>query len=379
MKEEDYQKFYQSMTNDSQAPMLTLHNQAEGTLEYTTLFFVPKETPADIFHANYRSGVKLYVKRVFITDDSKELLPPWLRFVRGIIDSEDLPLNVSREILQQNPIMESIRTASVKKLLEEFARLAEDEEKYLVFHAEFGRLLKEGLYTDYVNRDKLLELVRYKTTRDETFTSLAAYQERMGEDQKVIYYLTGEKEQSLRQSPLLEAYREKKIEVLLLDDEVDEIVISAVGKYKELELVSINRSDAAEGLKTEDDKAAEREIDPLIARIKEVLGDQVKEVKASTRLSDSPCCLVVDGKDPSIQMQALFKSMGQENMPNIKPILEVNPNHEIIHKLEKLEDETLFAASSRLLLEQAMLLEGVEMQNPAEFVQRLNTILNRAL
>jgi molecular chaperone HtpG len=299
--------------------------------------------------------------------------------VRGVIDSEDLPLNVSREILQQNMVMEKIKSSSVKKLLDEFTTLAKDKEKYDEFYGQFGRPIKEGLYQDFLNRDSLLELVRFKSTKAEGFIGLADYKERMNPDQKAIYYITGEKEETLRESPLLEMYREKDIEVLIMDDEIDEIVIPAVMKYKDIEFKTINRSDAAEDLKTEQDKKEENQIKPLIKRIKAVLKDEVKDVKASTRLSDSPSCIVADEKDPTVQMQGLLKSMGQAGMPEIKPILEINPTHDIVKKLNDLKDKTLFEDVSRLLLEQAMLIEGVEIGNPASFVKRLNKVLGMAL
>ena len=380
LKEEDYAEFYKTLSHDSDDPLLHVHTQAEGTLEYTTLFYVPKKAPLDLYRVDYQPGIKLYVKRVFITDDEKELIPSYLRFVRGIIDSEDLPLNVSREILQHNRVLASIKNASVKKLLGEFKKLAKnDAEKYTVFWKEFGRPLKEGLYSDYANRDDLLELMRFKSTKSDGFTSLAAYKDRMGPDQTAIYYITGEKESVLRHSPLLEAYKAKDIEVLILDDEVDEIVIPSVNDYKETPLKSVNRSDAAEDLKTEKNEADEKAAEPLLKRIKEALGEDVKEVKTSVRLSDSPSCIVADENDPTVQMQHMLKAMGQDNLPEIKPILEINPSHEIVKKLEATDDQSLIEDASRLLLEQAMLIEGAELKDPAGFAKRLNRILAKAL
>lgn len=375
---DEYTEFYKTISHDYDEPLHWVHTQAEGTLEYTTLFYIPSKAPFDLYHANYRPGVKLYVKRVFITDDEKELLPTYLRFVRGIIDSEDLPLNVSREILQQNRVMEKIRSSSVKKLLDEFTTLAGDAEKYTSFYTEFGRPLKEGLYQDFPNRETLLELVRFKSTKAEGFTSLADYVGRMQPEQKSIYYITGEKEEPLRESPLLEMYAAKDIEVLLLTDDIDEIVLPAVGTYRDFEFKSINRSDAAEDLKTEADKKEEKEVEPLIARMKAVLQDEVKDVKASTRLSDSPSCVVADEKDPTVQMQGLLKSLGQ-SVAEFKPVLEINPNHRIVKGLQSLDDEDRFSDVCRLLLEQALLIEGVELKNPAQFVKRLNRVLGSAL
>ena len=379
LTDEDYNEFYKTISHDSDDPMLCTHTQAEGTLEYTTLFYVPSKAPFDMYQANYQPGVKLYVRRVFITDDEKELMPSYLRFVRGIIDSEDLPLNVSREILQQNMVLAKIKAGSVKKMLEEFAGLAKDKEAYAKFIDEYGRPLKEGLYQDFENREKLLELVRFKSTVADGYTSLEEYKDRMLTDQKYIYYITGDNEQILRNSPLLEMYREKSIEVLIMDQDIDEIVIPSVHKYKDVEFRSINRSDAAEDLKTDSDKEREKQVEPLIKRIKKVLGEDVKDVKASTRLSDSPSCVVADENDPTVQMQTILKSMGQKNVPEFKPILEINPTHAIVQKMSEITDEPLFEDISRLLLEQALLIEGVQIKDPARFAQRLNDVMSKAL
>lgn len=378
--EEEYNEFYKSISHDPEDPLHSIHTQAEGTLEYTTLFYIPRKAPFDLFFFNYQPGVKLYIKRVFITDDEKELLPTYLRFIRGIIDSEDLPLNISREMLQKNKILSSIRTAAVKKILSELEKMAKNTpEKYKTFYKEFGVPIKEGLFQDFSNRDKLMELVRFKSSTEKEMTSLLSYKERMKTDQKAIYYITGENEQNLKSSPLLEAYDEKGIEVLIMDNEIDEIVVPAMGKYKDVELKAINRSGAAEDLKTEKHKEKEKEIKPLINKIKKILGDEVKDVRASTRLSDSPSCIVADEHDPTIQMQHIFKAMGQKEMPDIKPILEINPNHEIVKKLGDTEDQELIEDISRLLFEQALLVEGAELKTPALFAKRLNRIIAKAL
>ncbi|MDY7029866.1 MAG: molecular chaperone HtpG, partial [Spirochaetota bacterium] len=378
--EEEYNEFYKSIGHDNEDPLYYVHTKAEGTLQYTTLFYIPQKAPFDMYQADYAPGVKLYVNRVFITDDAKELMPTYLRFVRGIIDSDDLPLNVSREILQQNKIMNQIRSSSVKKLLAEFKQLSENNaETYGKFIEEFNRPLKEGLYSDFANRETLMELVRFKSTEVEGYTSLAEYKDRMKEDQKAIYYVTGEDEETLRNSPLLEAYREKGIEVLLMDDDIDEIVVPTIGRYKDIELKSVNRSGAAEELKTEEDKEKEEEIKPLLEKIKGVLGDRVKDVVASNRLSDSPSCIVADENDPTVQMQQILKAMGQQEIPEFKPILEVNPRHAIISRLEHSDDKGLLEDVSYLLLDQALLVEGAELKKPAEFVKRLNRILEKAM
>ncbi len=381
LTDEDYKEFYKTIGHESDDPMFWLHTKAEGTQEYVTLFYVPKEAPFDMYQADYRPGVKLYVKRVFITDDAKELMPTYLRFARGIIDSEDLPLNVSREILQQNRVLASIRSASVKKLLAEFKSIADNnKELYTEFITQYNRPLKEGLYSDFANREALIELVRFKSSEVEGFTSFADYKDRMKDDQKAIYYITGDDEEMLRNSPLLEAYKAKGIEVLIMADEIDEIVIPTLGKYQDIELKAINRTGADEALKTDADKKKEKEIGPLLEKIKEALGERVKEVRASSRLNDSPSCIIADENDPTIQLQQMLKAMGQKEIPDFKPILEINPNHAIVTKLrDNVEDKDLLEDVSNLLLEQAMLVEGAEIKKPAEFVKRLNRILTKAL
>ena len=383
LKDEDYKNFYKSLSHDSTDPLLYVHTKAEGTLEYTTLFYVPAKAPFDMYHADYKPGVKLFVKRVFITEDEKELLPVYLRFVRGIIDSEDLPLNVSREILQQNRILNNIRSASVKKLLGEFKKLAEsDKEKYETFIAEYNRPLKEGLYSDYEHRDELLELIRFRTTNEEnTWTSLADYVQRMKEGQKAIYYITGGDEKALRQSPHLEAYKAKGFEVLIMPDEIDDIVIPSVGKYKDWELKAANRAGSDEELSTDEEKKEakqkEKDFKPIVEKIKNALGDAVKEVRLSKRLADSPSCIVVDENDPSLQMERMMRAMGQQLRGEVKPILEINAEHPILQRLKDTDDETFIADTAFVLLDQALLLEGSTLKDTADFVKRLNKLLAR--
>lgn len=379
---EEYDEFYKTIGHDSQEPLLTIHTKAEGTQEYTTLFYIPKSAPFDLYQADFRPGVKLYVRRVFITDDSKELMPTYMRFLRGIIDSEDLPLNVSREILQQNKIMNSIRTASVKKVLGELKALADNNpDKYIEFIEQYNRPLKEGLYSDFPNREQLMELVRFKSTEREGWVSLSGYLERMPEDQKSIFYITGDKEENLRHSPLLEAYKKRGWEVLILDDEIDDIVMPTMGKYKEKEFKGVNRSGSGEELKKEgsEEKQKEEALKPLLEKIKSILGERVKDVVVSARLSDSPSCIVTDDNDPSIQIQQMMKAMGQKDLPEVKPILEINPNHPIVAKLKESDDEILIEDVSFLLFEQAVLVDGVMLDKPAEFVQRVNRLMDRAI
>jgi molecular chaperone HtpG len=385
----DYKELYKSISGDSTDPMFWFHTKAEGTLEYTTLFYVPAKAPLDLYQAEYKVGVKLYVKRVFIMDDAREFLPPYLRFIRGIIDSEDLPLNVSREILQQNRVLTSIRTASVKKILSEFKSIATNTpEKYLEFIAEYNRPLKEGLYGDYANRETLLDLIRFKSTSVEGLTGLADVKSRMKEGQKSLYYITGGAESLLRTSPLLEIYKKKDIEVLILDDEIDEIVFSGVDKYGDLDLKAVNKAATSEDLKDEADAKSEPEaakaLEPLLAKLKSTLGDRVKDVRSSVRLADSPSCIVFDEDEPSLQMQQMLRAMGQKDIPAPKPTLEINPDHAIVKKLLALPEADSTASSiandaAWLLFDQALLLEGVPLPDPAAFVQRLNRVLTLSI
>lgn len=379
LKKKDYNEFYKSVAVDYEDPVLHIHTQAEGTLDYTTLFYIPKNAPFDLFNPDFRAGVKLYVKRVFITDDDKELMPTYLRFVRGIIDSEDLPLNVSREILQKNRILAKIKNNSVKKILTELGKYAKNKKKFDAFTDNFGIPLKEGLYQDTDHKKELLELVRFKSTTEDGYVSLSEYTSRMKKDQKSIYYISGDNEHNLKCSPLLEMYNDKKVEVLIMDQEIDEIVVPSIGKYNEIDLKSVNYSDAADDLKTDKDKKEDSDLEPLIKKIKKSLGEQVKEVKTSSRLKDSPSCIVADSNDPTAKMQEIMKAMGQSGNQEIKPILEINPSHTIIKKLKGMRKGKGFDNISQLLLDQAMLLEGAKLKSPTDFVNRLNTILSSTL
>jgi molecular chaperone HtpG len=380
LKDEDYKELYKTISGDWEAPLFWFHTKAEGTQEYTTLFYVPSLAPMDMYQADYKPGVKLYVRRVFITDDSKELLPGYLRFLRGIIDSEDLPLNVSREILQQNRILSGIRTASVKKVLSELATVATSRpEDYAKFITQYNRPLKEGLYGDFANREALLDLIRVKSTKVEGFTSLADVKSRMHEGQKGLYYILGGAESVLRSSPLLEIYRKKDMEVIILDDDIDEIVFSGIEKYNDIELKAVNKTSTGEDLKDEATADTAEKLKPLLEKIKAVLGDSVKDVRASVRLADSPSCIVSDEDEPTLKMQQMLKSMGQTGFPPMKPVLEINPDHEIVKKLEASSDEALVNDAAWLLLEQALLIDGVPVENPSLFVQRLNRVLSRAV
>jgi molecular chaperone HtpG len=380
LTDDDYKELYKSISGDSEDPLFWFHTKAEGSLEYTTLFFVPARAPFDLYHADYKVGVKLYVKRVFILDDAKELLPAYLRFVRGIIDSEDLPLNVSREILQQNRVLTNIRTASVKKILSEFKSVAsKDAELYGRFIEQYNRPLKEGIHGDYANREALLDLVRFKSTAVDGMTSLADAKGRMQTDQKAIYYITGGAESLLRTSPLLEIYRKKSIEVLILDDEIDEIVFAMVDKYDGIDFKSVNKAGTSEDVAAEAEPEKAEAMQPLLDRIKAVLGDKVKDVRASVRLADSPSCIVSDEEEPSLQMQQMLRAMGQADIPMPKPTLEINPDHEIVKKLLAKPDDALNEDAAWLLFDQALLMEGVALKDPASFVKRLNRVLEMAV
>jgi len=381
LKDKEYKEFYKSFSNDMEDPFDWVHFRAEGNLEFTILFFMPKKASPDIFRADYQSGVKLYVNRVFITDDDKELLPPWLRFVKGVIDSSDLPLNVSREILQQNRIMAKIRSNSVKKILDRLKTIAGDKDRYSEFYEQYGRLIKEGVYQDFEHKEALTELLRFKSTKEDGLVSLREYVDRMREDQKSIYYITGQNQISLRNSPLLEMYAKKDIEVLILDDEIDEIIITGVPKYDDKELKSVNRSGASDDFDEDADKEKkdEKSLKPVLKKMKKLLGDKVKDVKVSSRLNDSPSCIVADENDPTAQMQEMMRSMGQMDMPEIKPILEINPNHDIVSKLKDKTRQKSFDNIAYLLYEQALIQEGVKLEDPSGFVNRLNNVIKETL
>jgi molecular chaperone HtpG len=380
LKDDDYKELYKSIAGDWEDPLFWFHTKAEGSLEYTTLFFVPAKAPLDLYQAEYKVGIKLYVKRVFIMDDSKELLPQYLRFVRGIIDSEDLPLNVSREILQQNRVLASIRTASTKKILSELKNIAEKQpDEYMKFITQYNRPLKEGLYGDFANRETLLELIRFKSTRVDGLTSLADVKARMKEGQKSIYFITGGVESLLRTSPLLEIYKKKDLEVLILDDDIDEIVFSGIEKYGDIDLKSVNKASTGEDLKDEAEPDKMETLKPLLDKLKATLGDRVKDVRPSVRLADSPSCIVSDEEEPSMQMQQMMRAMGQKDFPEPKPTLEINPDHEIVKKLLSRSDDVVAQDAAWLLFDQALLMEGVPLKDPATFVQRLNRILSLSI
>lgn len=381
ISDDEYKEFYKTNWHDVEEPLTWIHTSAEGTLEYKTLFYIPKVAPMDIFRADFKPGVKLYIKRVFITDDEKELLPIYLRFVRGIIDSEDLPLNVSREILQENRVLANIKQASVKKILNHIKRLKDAD--FEIFTKNYNNLIKEGIYTDYTNKELLLDIVRYKSSKIEGVTSLNDYIEREKDKEnraKEIYYIIGDDENILRHSPLLETYKLNDLEVLILDDkEIDEIVTPMIGEYKEWKLVDVSMVEPPKV--KEDEKELEsliQEYKSLVELFKEELGDKVKDVKVTTRLVDSDACVVPDSSDPMVSMRAMFKQMGQEE-PELPLILELNGKSPLIEKLKTTSDVELVKESAWVLLDSARLSEGLEPVSKVDFAKRVTKLLSKIL
>ena len=378
IKASEYNDFYKQISHDNSDPLAYFHTKAEGKIEYVTLFFIPSAEPFDLFRVDYQSGVKLYVKSVFISDDAKELLPPFLRFVRGIIDVEDLPLNVSREILQENKIMANVKDQSVKKILSELGKIKDkDREKYVKFYKLFGKVLKEGLYGFNNDKDQILDLALFKSSKRDGLISLKEYKEAMKGDQKSIYYISGNNESTLRNSPLLENFKKNDIEVLIMDEEIDTIVMPMVYEFDKTPIKSVNHSDIDEEIKDEKRDIDESKHAKILVKMREILKDEVKDVKLSSRLSDSAAVLIYDKNDPDFSMQTILKQMGQTNLPKIKPILEINPSHEIFEKLDK--NETMIYDISALLLDMAKINEGISIENPLEFSKILTRVMLKAL
>ena len=383
LKDEDYISFYESLAHSNEEPLKWMHHKAEGAIEYTTLFYIPSKAPMDIYRVDYQPGVKLYINRVFITDDDKELMPTYLRFLRGVIDSKDLPLNVSREILQSNPVMSKIRNASVKKVLSELAKMMEKEpEKYDTFYKEFGNVLKEGLYSDFANREKILELLKFHTLNSDEMVTIKDFIKNVDEEKKEIYYLANKGSvDMLKHSPLLEKFKARGIDVLLLNEEVDTIIFPMVTEYKEYKLIPA--ADAKFEESEEETKAKEelvKEFEGLAKEFKTTLGEAVKEVEVTTELTDSPVAIKVDKEDPSYMMAQMMKQMGQAgDVPEPAPILEINPKHELIAKLKESSDQNLIEDAAHVLFDQAKLFDGRELDDTAEFAMRLNRIMSKAL
>jgi molecular chaperone HtpG len=377
--DEEYKDFYKTISHDNEDPLLWIHTKAEGTLEYTTLFYIPQSAPFDLYRVDYQSGIKLYVKRVFITDDDKELLPTYLRFVRGIVDVEDLPLNVSREILQQNAILTKVKKASTKKILTELKKLKENDfEKYLKFYKTFGKVLKEGIMSEFEFKDLLLDLLLFKSNKRDELVDFATYVKDMKEDQKEIYYIVGEDANMLKASPLLESFDAKDIEVLLMDDEVDAIVVPNIHTYKDKPLKAVNSTDVEESDEEKLKEASEKYAEILV-KMKEILKDDVKDVKVTTRLKQSPAVLVYDKDDPDFAMQEMLKQMGQTELPPIKPIMEINPDHEIFTKLLDPKAAAKIDTVSHVLLDLAKLSEGMKIDDPLDFSKRIYDMLEKTI
>jgi len=381
--DEEYSEFYKSVAYDFEDPMHWMHNQVEGTQSYTTLLFIPKRAPFDLYEREKQHGIKLYVKRVFIMDDADQLMPSYLRFVKGVVDSDDLPLNVSREILQKNKQIDAIKTGSVKKVLAALSKISKDDaEKYAAFWTEFGNVLKEGMAEDFANKDKIAKLLRFASSNNDSNVqnvTLEEYIGRMKEGQDKIYYITAESYTAAKNSPHLEFFKKKGIEVLLMFDRVDEWMMSYFNEFEGKKLVSVAKGelDLGELEDKEDKKKAEKvekEFKGLVAKMKEALEGKVKEVRVSHRLTESPACLVVEEQDMAVSMQKILQQAGHA-VPNVDPILEINPEHPLVKILEDESKADQFNDLTLTLFEQAMLSEGGQLEDPSGFVARMNKLL----
>lgn len=383
ISDEDYKEFYKTIAHDFDDPLLWSHNKVEGTSEYTSLLYIPKRAPWDLWNRDTQHGIKLYVKRVFIMDDAKQLMPTYLRFVRGLMDSADLPLNVSREILQDNKITRSMRNGSTKKILSMLSKLAKDDaEKYQEFWNTFGAVLKEGPAEDHANQEVIAGLLRFASTHEDTSeakVSLDAYLERMSDKQDKIYYIVADSYEAARDNPALEIFRKKGIEVLLLSERIDEWLMSHLTEYKEKPFQSVTRGDLDLGdLEDEDTKKqheeAEKAFETQLERFEKALGDKVKAVRVTHRLTDSPACIVTDDNDMSTQMAKLMEAAGQK-VPETKYIFEVNPEHTLVQRIAGLDDDARFGEWAHVLFDQATLAERGSLKDPAQFVARLNKLM----
>ena len=377
LSQNDYDEFYKSLTYDFDGPLTQIHNRVEGKLDYSSLLFIPKKAPFDMWEPKRKGGVKLYAKRVFIMEGNEELLPQYLRFIKGVIDTADLSLNVSREILQGSKVVDTIKKASVKRILSELDKMSKNKpEDYATFWKEFGMVIKEGVVEDFANKDKISNLLRFTSTAtdssDQT-VSLKDYIGRMNQDQKNIYYVTADNYDAAKGSPHLEIFKQKDIEVLLLSDRVDEWLVANFGEFEELSLKSIAKGDLEDLDSKEDKKKKEKTVkdyEKVISKAQQILDNQVKEVKVSSRLSESPSCLVADENELGGNMERIMKSLGQD-VPDTKPILEINPTHPLVMKLKTKVDEDVV----KVLFDQAVLSEGGQIKEPAEFVKRMNKLM----
>ena len=383
LKDEDYKEFYKHISHDFEDPLTWAHNKVEGGSEYTSLLYIPKRAPFDLWNRDKQRGLKLYVQRVFIMDDAEQFMPTYLRFVKGLIDSNDLPLNVSREILQDNKVTQSLRKACTSRVLKMLERMGKnDKENYQVFWNEFGQVLKEGPAEDFANKEQIAKLLRFASTHNDDATqsvSFPDYVERMKEGQDKIYYLAADSFEAASSNPALEIFRKKGIEVVLMYDRIDEWLMSHLTEFDGKQLVSVTRGDLDLGdLEDEESKKAQEEADKQyessVARFKEALTDKVKEVKVSHRLTDSPACIVTDNSDMSPQMIELMKQMGQE-VPDVKPVFEVNMEHELVKHIDQVQDEAQYKQWVEVLLDQATLAERGTIKDPGSFVKRLNNLM----
>jgi len=382
--EEEYQEFYKHVSHDFENPLAYTHSRVEGKQEYISLLYIPGKAPFDLYDRERSHGIKLYVKRVFIMEDAEKLMPQYLRFVRGVIDTSDLPLNVSREILQSSRDVEAIKAGSVKKLLALLEDMAENKpEDYARFYKEFGRVLKEGPGEDFANKDKIAGLLRFASTKadsDEQNVSLKDYLSRMQPEQDAIYYITADSFSAAQHSPHLEIFRKKGIEVLLMSDRVDEWLLGSLTEFEGKKLQSIAKGDLDLG-KLESDtekeiqKKIEEEAKTLVEKIKQTLGEQVKDVRVTHRLTDSPACLVSDENDLSGNLARILKSAGQK-APEAKPILEINPTHKLVKRIEAESADDVFSNLAHVLFDQALLAEGGTLEDPASFVKRMNSLIS---
>ncbi|MHB8098542.1 MAG: molecular chaperone HtpG [Sulfuricurvum sp.] len=384
ISDDEYKDFYSSIAHDSAEPLMWMHNKAEGSLEYTTLFYIPSKAPMDLYRVDYQSGVKLYINRVFISDDEKELMPTYLRFLRGVIDSADLPLNVSREILQSNKVMAKIKNASVKKVLGELSKVSEnDTEKYDAFYKEFGNVLKEGLYSDMGNRERIMDLLKLNTLNSAEPVMFSKFVEGVDAEKKEIYYITAKMSlQMLKNSPSLERFKAKGIDVLVLNEEIDTIVFPMVNEYKEFKLINVTDATLEE---TEEEKKEHEEkakgLEGFIGQLQSALGESVSKVETTFDLTDSAVCIKVDKEDSGYMMAQMMKQFGNMggDMPAPKQILQINPNHDLIKKLSDSADVNLIEDAAHVLLDQAKLYEGETLADTAGFIARLNRIMAKAL
>ena len=383
ISDDEYKEFYKHVSHDFEDPQTWIHNKVEGNQSYTSLFFIPTKAPFDLYDRDHKRGIKLYVKRVFIMDDAEHLMPNYLRFIKGVVDSDDLPLNVSREILQQNKVIDRIRGASVKKILGKLETMAKDQpEEYASFWNTFGQVMKEGPIEDYANKDRVAKLLRFASTdtnTEEQTVALDDYVARMQEGQEKIYYITAESFAAAKNSPHLEVFRKKGIEVLLLSDRVDEWLVTHLTEFEEKPLQSVARGDLDLGeigdeAEQKASEQADEDFKDVIERVKNTLGDQISEARMSQRLTDSPSCLVLNEHDMSAQMQQILEAAGQY-APKAQPILELNSGHKLVTKLKDIEDDDSFNDWVALLFEQAQLAAGNQLEDPAGFVMRVNRLL----